>query len=876
MSKQRRSRTNAASPTPCVGRETERALLAEWVSSGGARTVHVWGAGGLGKSTLVRAFAEDHVERGGRVVQLDAPSARTVNELLLRIHDAFGAFADLELDASAILERIHRKLSNREGTVIVLDGVDARPGIASRLAERWRDERFEGALVLVSRSAGDIVAERSLEVKPLDADGALSCALAHAGAHLGSEGPAAEGEPRGDDAAPSSAPPPIDRDALDKVTRACAGHPLAIGLAVARLRTHDVASVVDWLRRGSRTNRERIGQTVRDAYRELEEDDRRALMLLRTLGTSPALPLTEHVFAAGRCAPSLTRLRRAGIAWLRPPRSQYSAADTTVWVHDAFLNLAARDMEDGAHAEAIAGIVREGIVSFGESLVDDLGRARAKDSIEQLNAIRPQLEAILEEQTPDRVWARAALLLNCAYDFWIPRRRAALLSRALSGARDDAWLEMRIRLSRGRAVLQHNDPERAMFDVEAGRAAALSLGSHGGILLASLIETLCVVHLGQLARAREQALHTIALSDGFDVSFASEARLLLAYTLHLTSNYAEASAYAEEAVALAQQADDPRLLAYAAQLRAAMHLHAGRTDDALRLYLLSYRATRRVGNALLGAVAIRGFGCIELARGNVARAVRFCRRAEAVHRKLDNTRERTNTLVYLGVALIAAGDTMASIDTLKEALGSGITRQHAVIALGFLAFAQWLRGANDAALEALAEARKRLVDGADLERSIIDLVERAVVPPPEGRDLGETAAPAERGFEVSVLRRLLAERPKLQAIPTRARQVALSGAWFMAYDGAIVSLAKRPALQRFLATLAQGVRAGAGPLRARALYDASWPDEFATDAAAVNRVRVSIWSLRRMGLIGLESSRAGYWLDSVDIVDDDAPRRSCA
>ncbi len=50
-------------PTPCglFGRDRELSLLHEMMHKGGPRAVHIHGVSGIGKSTLIRAFAE--VER---------------------------------------------------------------------------------------------------------------------------------------------------------------------------------------------------------------------------------------------------------------------------------------------------------------------------------------------------------------------------------------------------------------------------------------------------------------------------------------------------------------------------------------------------------------------------------------------------------------------------------------------------------------------------------------------------------------------------------------------------------------------------------------------------------------------------------------------
>lgn len=827
-----------ASGAHCVGRDDERALLAQWVREGGA-VIHLCGSGGLGKSTLARAFGADHVRAGGRVVVVERPTARKLEGLLRGVLAAFGSPTDVDADVALLEERLARKLAEQENTVVLLDGVDASRTAVKALVDRWRDERWLGALLIVSRGSDVGAPDHRLRLRPLDADGALACARAHAGFEASRTGQAMDG--------------------LERVARACAGHPLAIQLAAARLRTHSAADVVAWVRRRGHASRQ-VRAAIGELYAELVDADRRALMTLAALGAPPALALAEHLFAAEGCDASLPALRAAGIAWSR--RSAHARnGDEHVWVHDTLLHVAERDLRTPPYA-TLCERVRERVVTYGESLVDEFGRPRSREALALLKSIAPQLEAILERAKPDAIWARAALLVNCALDVALSRRRALLLSRALERSYDP-HLELRLRLARARAVVPHNDLDTAARDVEAARTVAASLGSRAGLILASHVDTLCRVHRGEVSSGRTQARRTIELAEGFDVGFACEARIFLAFAALLQGDYEDAATEAGLALTLAHETHDDRLVAYAAQHRAAIHLDALELDDAERLALISVRAARRARNDLFAGIALRLLGGIELARGHSARATRLLRRAEGVFRRIDNTRARAHTLVYLGAALLAEGETPTGIDTLREALGAGIARHHAVIALSFLAFAQWRQGDTETARQTIAEARSKLDVDAGFVRATADWVDDVV----HGRSAANTA---RRGVEVAVLERLQCAPLPANARVTMRRHVALSGAWFVAYDGQIVSLARRPALARILASLAASAVAGGAPVPAIALHDASWPGQRATEAIALNRVRVSIWALRRLGLPGIESSRDGYWLEGVHVVAAEA------
>lgn len=77
--------------------------------------------------------------------------------------------------------------------------------------------------------------------------------------------------------------------------------------------------------------------------------------------------------------------------------------------------------------------------------------------------------------------------------------------------------------------------------------------------------------------------------------------------------------------------------------------------------------------------------------------------------------------------------------------------------------------------------------------------------------------------------------------------VARDGAWFRAPGGQQVPLGKRKALSAILAALAEAREAGSGCPRAE-LIEAGWPGERILEAAATQRLRVALSTLRKLGL----------------------------
>lgn len=124
----------------------------------------------------------------------------------------------------------------------------------------------------------------------------------------------------------------------------------------------------------------------------------------------------------------------------------------------------------------------------------------------------------------------------------------------------------------------------------------------------------------------------------------------------------------------------------------------------------------------------------------------------------------------------------------------------------------------------------------------------------------------EQNDEARVLARLLAER---LGAPQKAQglAVAVDGTWLQGADGVRRDIEARENLRRvlaFFATQQSGDRA-----RWTDVFEAGWPGEKASAAAARNRVYVALSTLRKLGLgDGLDKAKEGYRLaDDVQVVD---------
>jgi predicted alpha/beta-fold hydrolase len=90
-----------------VGREDERAILHQLLGEGGPLVVFVHGLAGVGKSTLVQAFAVEARERGATVLRLDCRTIEpTERGFLAALASATGAELPTTTEAAGRLEHL--------------------------------------------------------------------------------------------------------------------------------------------------------------------------------------------------------------------------------------------------------------------------------------------------------------------------------------------------------------------------------------------------------------------------------------------------------------------------------------------------------------------------------------------------------------------------------------------------------------------------------------------------------------------------------------------------------------------------------------------------------------------------------------------------
>lgn len=213
---------------------------------------------------------------------------------------------------------------------------------------------------------------------------------------------------------------------------------------------------------------------------------------------------------------------------------------------------------------------------------------------------------------------------------------------------------------------------------------------------------------------------------------------------------------------------------------------------------------------------------------------------------------------HLGVTLREQGNGGAAFVELETALG-GLTQGCREWCFGALHLAQ---------LEREARAESRALGWFGQVREQAQRTGRS--------DLGDLATALARGgpspfaaerslreLELRVLERC-ASRRQSQSLRSEPDcwLVARDGAWFRAPGGRQVTLGKRKSLGAILAALAEARERSEGCTRVE-LIEAGWPGERILEAAATQRLRVALSTLRKLGLEALiRTLDDGYALGS--------------
>lgn len=855
-----------------VGRERELAQLDALFEAGG-RLVTVVGGPGAGKSRLAARWVQRGARRSCDVARVELAGARSPGEVstalagALRLRDSSLALG--RFDAGDLSERVDAAIEVGEVELLVLDDAEGVVDDLAARVSRWLELAPRLCVLASTRQALRVRGEAVLEIGglALPADGSVEAVEASDAARLlAARAPQLSIDER---SAPSIA----------RLVSALDGNPLAIELAAARLSSlglsdliERLASGLDLLDRAPRGERARHASLRRaiEASWELSSDAERALLMrcapfrgwldVDAVESVAEGALEDPLDALhGARERSLVAMSSAG------ERSRYVLSAPIRAFAEERLEEAGRAEEARArHAEWLARRAAEASARW-RSDADDEGIAFLREHQADLAA------AI--DGTRDR--ALHARLLS-AFDPLLaqrerPEAHAASLRGPLAGALP-ATLEAELRIALAGALERGGDVEEGLAELDRARSAAAEPRVRAEIEVAAaqlhqargqLDEAEAALEaalelapdrqarvralrgLGLVAHARgdldaAEERYREALARASDLPLL-EARLScdLGGVRLQQRRLAEAREHLEHARARSERASDPITVGLTEGNLAILAQEEGRLDDAAAAFARGMESLARAGHSLYEAHLGVYLGFLEHERGAIDRAVPRYERALRALEAIGDRRMAGVAWAGLGAAeaqrrrLDAARDAFARAERAIGEIGDAGLALALELHRAQLTLTRAEAAGDPASARALRAEVEALLGGAGRER-------------------------LDRSDDARVAARLLRAR-----VGARLLRVRRDGGEVHAPGGARVDLGRRDVLKRVVRSLAlaRAERPGvAVPLEA--LVEVGWPGEKMRWESALNRLKVALSTLRKLGLGDLVVREGeGYLLD---------------
>lgn len=798
-----------------IGRERELSALKE--AQNQHRLVTIWGPGGVGKSSIARELATLHRASGAEVFSI---GLRDVVPSLDGLVAALSRELELETPNPA-LSTVARALEARERPLLLVDEGESALGPLGRLLAELLSRTAHVRFLLTSRSLLGLAEEHPYELAP-----------------LATRRESAEAQPPAAQLFLARARTFVPHfqmsdGALDVVLSSTEGIPLAIELMAADCATlsEDAALV----RMPSS-----LDTTIERSWNRLAPDERESLISLSTFSGAFSAAAASAVLGPLR-APHLSSLRRQSLVL-----ADTSYAETPLFRVLTAVRTFARTRVDQtawqsamhAHATYFANVARTTSTERGlvEELLAIAQRAVLEESL--LPYAADAFDALLDRLTVDVGTVRTLLdevLRVHAESTWVPRLLAA---RALaSEASGDL-------------------PAAAAFLTEAERIAAercTSLDPYVSLARSTVSHGLSDIGL---ARTSIAAL----LTEETPARIRGRAFALLSAVEHVEGHLPEALAAVEAALLNSREAGDERAV-HRSTLRLAFGLlDSGQPERALaELSIFTTPNAPRWQRALASTYrgnTLRRLGDLDGARTAHAAAI-------ALFRQASSRRWEATALMDAGITELAGyayGDAIAPLEralTLSEEVTDAHLQE---LIAGYLAIASLFAGnlerarllvaraARDAATATAARsteihvAHVHYADGTGSRAALEEAMN------PNGK---KAPSPTEHiRWATTFARRSIEQRePPRDALvildPHRVHLPALGDA-----EETWVDLSRKPTLDRLLTALAKAHTPRGGtqrPLTVTELLQVGWPEERLQRAAAENRLRVALSSLRALG-----------------------------
>jgi CHAT domain-containing protein len=320
---------------------------------------------------------------------------------------------------------------------------------------------------------------------------------------------------------------------------------------------------------------------------------------------------------------------------------------------------------DAAGQEAAAqALVAEG---------DQLRAARRRVPIEESLRVYARASAAAAE-TGDTASEARALLGQGASLVWLARYRESLeplqRARELFRARAERSGEAEALTLFAEATSRRTGPVEAI----PLQREALSLAREARD---RRVEALVLNHLawmgpvqGALTMEEKREAANSALTIRRELELQGDIALSLCAQAYLTEDRETSVRILEEALAVAERANDPMATGFALSLLGWRHSDGLDTSRALSLYQRALPLHREAGHFLQEPYTLEGLARLQSARGRVREALKAFEETLAVHRRLENRHAVGYSLHNIGVMLDDLGDHAGAMKHFEEALAT--------------------------------------------------------------------------------------------------------------------------------------------------------------------------------------------------------------
>jgi tetratricopeptide (TPR) repeat protein len=809
----------------------------------GERLVTLRGTAGVGKSRLAAEVAA-RAPMPHLVVEIGA--ARDEAGMVAEI----GRALDLPITSADAATQIGRALQHRR-LLLVLDEAEAHVAALRSLLPRIAQIAPGVQYLVTSRVRIGLADERIVPLEPLGIEEAAAL-LADRVARLG-------------------AAPPAAGDAIE-LARRVGGVPLALELASSWVALLGSASAVEQIALAAPDAAIDLAASIDASLRLLSPTDRDALVSLAPLEGSFDLETADAVLGA----PAVLTLRRLHEASLLRPVGDsrfelYTHVREVVSARPEPVAAAARARRDVWFAE-MAEQVAGGVV--GRDAPQAMRRFHRELHHLRSVAQEGELHAAVRVGRSIAIAALPAGPLRT-----VDESLGTLLARPGLSALDEAALRA------ARAGILRRLSRFHEAAAEARRAVDIAEGADDASVLATALQALgtALSILGRHEPAIEALRRAVTVAPADDLGLSGEVRSALGAALAAGPSPDEAEEQLQEALALLARAERSRARVIATLALAKFLVDQSRVTEAA----VHFREALSLGRDQVDRYA-QAMAWIGLAY--VAHLGWDPRGADDAFARALDLFEATGLhwmawvhRIYQAQVFASRGDDDRAIALYEECV-----RMHAELgserfrALAESGLAACLAPRDrQRAADLLGTARRRAVELHEPTLDeLISLHEVAFLRPEEAAARLREArnvvpGRSERTLVVDALARTFAARPPTATAP----RIDRDGRWIVSPSGEATPLEHRPSLQGVLRALVRARLERPGmPIDRDELRRAGWGDERMLEAAAAQRIRTALATLRRAGLRDLLRTEPAGWFLAPDAPLDvrDAARPDAA